>query len=564
MEAEGKNRKRKLELNWNELLLEKQGDDEPPPRLVVITTEPQPLPKKSDAMVCGDDPSKQEYYDLTDRDLEEKIQRQQGNLDRLGSRLKDNGKKLRDTLEVLEEEKRRRTLLREKMDADGCENPAQSPSSEIVGSSNVLGQQSKSHQASSQSEFCAIFSKRMDGNTNSTIVKTFGKEFSILNHCGRRKTRFNGEFSQRERQKVRMSPRLMKSQHYRKPSTFDRKGGTSSLYSLRDIDNDLTTIPEKNAFQIRPSNNSRHSKGEAVVLLDEEEPKIVKTTELQVKLPNCKKDARIYYPSRDDPESVEICFGDINSLAPETFLTSQIMNFYIRYIQQQASPTNRAVCDYHFFNTYFYQKLKEAVSYKGDDKDALFIKFRRWWKGVNIFQKSYVLIPINEDYHWSLVIICIPDKEDESGPIILHLDSLGLHSSRSVFKNIKSFMREEWNYLNLEVAPSDLPIANKIWENLPRRIDEKTIAVPQQKNDYDCGLFVLFFMERFLEDAPERLKKKDLAMFGKQWFRPEEASGLREKIRNLLIEQFQSASEDIGEPQNASEDIGGSRSSPSS
>ena len=36
--------------------------------------------------------------------------------------------------------------------------------------------------------------------------------------------------------------------------------------------------------------------------------------------------------------------------------------------------------------------------------------------------------------------------------------------------------------------------------------------VPQQKNDYDCGLFVLFFMERFIEEAPERLKKKDLAM----------------------------------------------------
>jgi hypothetical protein len=36
--------------------------------------------------------------------------------------------------------------------------------------------------------------------------------------------------------------------------------------------------------------------------------------------------------------------------------------------------------------------------------------------------------------------------------------------------------------------------------------------VPQQKNDSDCGLFVLFFMERFIEEAPERLKKKDLAM----------------------------------------------------
>lgn len=35
--------------------------------------------------------------------------------------------------------------------------------------------------------------------------------------------------------------------------------------------------------------------------------------------------------------------------------------------------------------------------------------------------------------------------------------------------------------------------------------------VPQQKNDYDCGLFVLFFIRRFIEDAPQRLKKKDLA-----------------------------------------------------
>ncbi|XWS34818.1 hypothetical protein CRYUN_Cryun21dG0069900 [Craigia yunnanensis] len=412
-----------------------------------------------------------------------------------------------------------------------------------AGSSNVFGRQDKSHRALSQSTFGVSVCKKMEENRDCRIVNTFEKDLSILNRCECQKTRFNGKFSQRERQKVRLSPRRMNSQHHRRPSFGDQKGRTASLYSLHD---DLPSIAKKNAFQVRPSNDSRCRKDQTIVVVDEEEPQLVKTTELEVKLPNCKMDARIYYPSRDDPESIEICFGDIDSLAPETFLTSQIMNFYIRYLQQQASPTNRAICDYHFFNTYFYQKLKEAVSYKGSDKDALFFKFRRWWKGVNIFQKAYVLIPINEDFHWSLVIICIPDKEDESGPIILHLDSLGLHSSRSVFKNIKSYMGEEWNYLNQEVAPSDLPIADKIWENLPSRIDEKTIDVPQQKNDFDCGLFVLFFMERFIEDAPERLKKKDLAMFGKQWFRPDEASGLRVKIRNLLLEQFRSASEDIG------------------
>jgi Ulp1 family protease len=36
--------------------------------------------------------------------------------------------------------------------------------------------------------------------------------------------------------------------------------------------------------------------------------------------------------ARDDPESIEICYADIDCLAPEGFLTSTIMNFYIRLV----------------------------------------------------------------------------------------------------------------------------------------------------------------------------------------------------------------------------------------
>lgn len=36
--------------------------------------------------------------------------------------------------------------------------------------------------------------------------------------------------------------------------------------------------------------------------------------------------------ARDDPESIEICYVDINCLAPEGYLTSTIMNFYIRFV----------------------------------------------------------------------------------------------------------------------------------------------------------------------------------------------------------------------------------------
>ncbi|XVF31781.1 hypothetical protein REPUB_Repub17cG0021900 [Reevesia pubescens] len=220
-----------------------------------------------------------------------------------------------------------------KLDANGCEKPAQLPTLEIVGS---FGQQSKSHQAFSQSTFGAGFCKKKEDNTDCRIVNTFNKDILILNHCGRQKTRCNGELSQRERQKVRVSPRRMNSQHHRQPYIGDQKVRTASVYSLhdRDIDDDLPSIAKKNAFQVRSSNGLRCRKGQTVVLVDEEEPHLIKTTEPEVELPNCKKDDKIYYPSRDDPESVEICFGDIDSLAPETFLTSQIMNFYIRCLQQ--------------------------------------------------------------------------------------------------------------------------------------------------------------------------------------------------------------------------------------
>jgi hypothetical protein len=36
--------------------------------------------------------------------------------------------------------------------------------------------------------------------------------------------------------------------------------------------------------------------------------------------------------------------------------------------------------------------------------------------------------------------------------------------------------------------------------------------VPQQQNDYDCGLFVLYYMQRFIQEAPERFRKKDYSM----------------------------------------------------
>ncbi|KAG4377517.1 hypothetical protein GLYMA_18G137700v4 [Glycine max] len=499
---------------------------------------------------------------IPDHKLRESIQSKKRTLDVTGKNLPDKGVKLRATIDRYQQELTRREQqkrLRQEDDKDRKPQPGQASCTDAVteGVSNDLREENLSSQAQSQSTFASCFVNKMEDNTNCTASDAFRKEISLFKHRGNQKIQDNGE--PRRRKRHRSSSRKLQFQCPSKLSKRDTfsDGKTCRATSPFSLWNNGRNLPRcypkvKDAFQAIQLDGSRPRKlhitcfkhGQPIVLDiddddDDDEAHIVEKTEN--KFPEYLKEAKIYFPSRDDPECVEICYTDTNCLAPEGYLTSTIMNFYIQYLQQQALLTNRSLSDYHFFNTYFYKKLKEAVSYKQSDREMIFAKFRRWWKGVNIFQKAYVLIPIHEDLHWSLIIICIPDKEYESGPIILHLDSLGLHSSKSVFDNIKSYLIEEKNYMDREDVSLDVSIADRIWKCLPRRIESQIIQVPQQKNEYDCGLFVLYFIERFMEEAPERLKRKDLDMFGRRWFKPQEASNLRVKILKLLLEKLQNS-----------------------
>lgn len=537
--GEEKSKKRPLDLDSNWDVIMGRDDGEPPP-LVIVKNTPQPQPQPTPSQ-------REDFASISDKKLEEQIERNKIHVMKLGPTLPDKGQKLQLTIKAMEEElDQRKHRHPAQMDVAECEKHRNSTAS------NGFGQKDASSQVkNSKSQFSTIFSRKMEENTDCRVGNAFDKELTTLGHCNRQNMRSNGRSCKKRKQNTQSSSRQLPFQcatsvslngERRGPANGDQKGKASSAHLLHHNSENFSTnsSKKKDDCRVLPSYGSRHRKDPTVVVLDEDEPQLG-TTELAKELAEHMKDAKISYPSRDDPASVEIAYKDMDCLAPEAFLTSPIMNFYIRYIRLQASPANKATCDYHFFNTFFYKKLEQAISYKGSDKESFFVKFRRWWKGVNIFEKAYILIPIHDDLHWSLVIICFPDKKDESGPIILHLDSLGFHCSSTVFSNIKSYLKEEWRFMNQEVVPTDFPIPDRIWKHLDRRIEDKIIAVPQQKNDYDCGLFVLFFMERFIQEAPERLKKRDLAMFGKKWFRPEEASDLRKKIRAILMDEFQNA-----------------------
>lgn len=469
------------------------NDDDPPAEVVFTCALPQLPAEEHQPINMDGEEVKEGLSNLSNTELNDKIARLKKSLSgSIGARLPDGGEKLRANIKLHEDE----LELRKRLGSDKAE---------------------------------------------SKPANAFQEELYALNSCDRKRT-LNKQFSQRKRHKGEL---LSQDSPYKSPVdkgeqvlNVDLKGRDSSTHSEEHI---TSCFSEKfKASQAQSSYTQRRATGQAVVLVDEEEPDAIKARE-RVDPVVERKATKIYYPSRVDPESVEICCSDMESLAPEAYLSSTIMNFYIRYLQK--TKPHADVDEYHFFNTYFYQKLKEAVLSKPNEKEASFVRLRRWWKGVNIFEKAYIFLPIHEDLHWSLVIICIPDKEDQLGPILLHLDSLGFHCSKSLFSTIRKFLVQEWRFLRQGEVPA-LPISDKIWENLPRRIDENIIPVPQQRNEYDCGLFVLFFMERFIEEGHGRLKKKDFTMFGRRWFKPEEASCLRMKICKILEEEFKNASEE--------------------
>ncbi|RLN29654.1 putative ubiquitin-like-specific protease 2B [Panicum miliaceum] len=285
--------------------------------------------------------------------------------------------------------------------------------------------------------------------------------------------------------------------------------------------------------QLQESSSVYSRKVQDVVLLDDEDMQT--EGEVNYEISDIRNEPKIYYPSRDDPGAVELTSSDINCLDPGAFLSSPVINYYIQKIKRTRLNHEDCRDKFYIFNTYFYGKLEEALGRLGD-----FSKLRRWWKGVNIFHRAYVILPIHGAAHWSLVIICMPAKDTVSGPIILHLDSLGMHRSAKILSTVGRYLEEEWRHLKKNPSP-DTSVSEIIWEDLPSNIHKEKVQVPQQNNAYDCGIFMLYYIEWFIREAPERFTIDNLDMFNCSWFKPEEASGLRLRIRELLLEAFESA-----------------------
>lgn len=105
---------------------------------------------------------------------------------------------------------------------------------------------------------------------------------------------------------------------------------------------------------------------------------------------------------------------DIERLDEGEYLNDNLISFYLRYLehdieQNQPDLTRRI----YFQNTFFYEGLTKPVKGKsGINYDGV----ARWTAKVDIFSYDYIVVPVNENAHWYVAIICNVPKLRRSKP----------------------------------------------------------------------------------------------------------------------------------------------------
>ncbi|OAQ64680.2 Ulp1 protease family protein [Pochonia chlamydosporia 170] len=284
--------------------------------------------------------------------------------------------------------------------------------------------------------------------------------------------------------------------------------------------------------------------------------------------------------------------NDISRLDEGEFLNDNLISFYVRYLQfKLESEKPELLNQVYFFSTFFFEKLRSTkgkINYDG---------VKAWTTKFDLLSYDYIVVPVNENAHWYLAIICntpyavhgMPEDEvskkeerasseiktiahDMSGVSIQDDDVITSPADEPADIDLSSSTKtlQHSSPAPKNTAAKTSAATQQVDSRLPkvitldslgsahmatcRALKEYLIAeakdkkgvdlaivpagmtakkIPEQDNFCDCGVFVLGYMEEFLKD-PEGTVCKLLRKEPLNWeIRP---SLLRNQVRNLLFE----------------------------
>jgi Ulp1 family protease len=120
---------------------------------------------------------------------------------------------------------------------------------------------------------------------------------------------------------------------------------------------------------------------------------------------------------------------DIERLDEGEFLNDSLIGFYLRLLETRLQDDRPELAKrVYFFNTFFYTRLTSSGT-KG--KGINYAAVERWTSRVKLLDYDYIIVPVNENTHWYVAIIC-------NAPKLLPRNSEDVESSQSQDISAKS------------------------------------------------------------------------------------------------------------------------------
>ncbi|XP_031219944.1 sentrin-specific protease 7 isoform X2 [Mastomys coucha] len=290
----------------------------------------------------------------------------------------------------------------------------------------------------------------------------------------------------------------------------------------------------------------------------------------------------IVYPPPPTKGGLGVTNEDLECLEEGEFLNDVIIDFYLKYLLLEKA-SDELVERSHIFSSFFYKCLTRKENNLTEDNPDLSVAQRRhrrvrtWTRHINIFNKDYIFVPVNESSHWYLAVICFPwleeavyedfpqtvsqefqdqqsqhdnkmigndphttsavstSTEDPQStetnmsvpkkmckrPCILILDSLKAASIQNTVQNLREYLEVEWE------------VKRKTHREFSKtNMVDFCPKVPKQDNSSDCGVYLLQYVESFFQDP---IVNFELPIHLEKWFPRHVIKAKREDIRELIL-----------------------------
>lgn len=193
----------------------------------------------------------------------------------------------------------------------------------------------------------------------------------------------------------------------------------------------------------------------------------------------------IYNPSESllKINGINIKKEDLYYLSPGIELNDSIIDMFLSYFYEKY-PSKWI----YIYNTHFYplllRNMKRSVqipksNFKGSSNTL-------------VFKYKYLFIPICESQHWSLFVISYPGLKGNDLNFkrrsIISCDSLGDVNEMISIKEIQRYLKERYFFEK-----------NSMKDFFPK-FPLYALPMPQQRNHYDCGIYLISFVEYFLKN----------------------------------------------------------------